>query len=216
MAFLFCRSYERLGPGESGDPTALAGRLAPGVERSGGDGYDAHAMIGPPLPPPRQPFYVWEEDGLPRADAARALIEWLVGRLAYLDRWKTPGGLVRTTLLDEATDSALIGVAGAYELRIELSIGPADWVCAEVFARDDIVQRAWIERAYEECELWPDGADGQIGPAVSDDPPGRIGKRGDWMQIDTLQWSVASPARWLHFEHAAEGAEGAQDPREAE
>lgn len=158
-------------------------------------------MVAEPAPPPRQPYYVWEEDGLPRPDAARAMIEWLVNHLSYLDRWKTPRGAIQTTVLDEAPDSALIGVSGGYDLRIELSINAQHWVCAEVFAGDDIVQRAWIERAYEECELWPDGSDGEIGPLVSDDPPGRIGKRGDWLQIDTLQWRIESPERWLHFDH---------------
>lgn len=161
-----------------------------------------------PTPPPRQPYYIWEEEGLPRPDAARAMIEWLVSQLSYLDCWKTPAGPVQITVLDEAPDSALIGVNGAFEARIELSISADHWVCAEVFAGDALTQRAWIERAYEECELWPDGADGVIGAGVSDDPPGRIGKRGDWMQIDTLQWRIESGERWLHFEHDGETLDG--------
>ncbi len=158
-----------------------------------------------PNPPPRRPFYVWEDEGLPRDASARQLVQLLCGYLSIAERWRTPAGVARVTLLDESDASALIAISGAYEARVELSITGDHWVCAEIFIGDNLVQRAWIERAYEECEAWPDGADGIIGEAVSDDPPGRISKRGAWMQIDTLQWpGLEAPERWLSFEAVEE------------
>jgi hypothetical protein len=61
--------------------------------------------------------------------------------------------------------------------RIELFITNEFWVCAELFIGDELKLRAWVEAPYQEKAFWPDGADG-IGEA-----PGRISKRGSWLQI---------------------------------
>ena len=58
--------------------------------------------------------------------------------------------------------------------------------------------RAWLEDPYEEKEFWPDGADG-VGEG-----PGRISKRGSWLQVNMQRfdatlgagyWSL-SDTRW--------------------
>ena len=64
---------------------------------------------------------------------------------------------------------------------IELFITEDHWVCAELFVAGAFKLRAWIEDPYEEKEFWPDGADGITPP--QGDPPGRISKRGAWLQI---------------------------------
>jgi hypothetical protein len=40
-----------------------------------------------------------------------------------------------------------------------------------------------------------------VGPRVSDDPPGRISKRGYWLQFDAAQWpGYESAVRTIVFE----------------
>ncbi len=96
---------------------------------------------------------------------------------------------------------ARIELIGAVEGRIELSISPSLWVCADVHIKGAWFARGWIEQCYEEYEIWPDGADGVIGPKVEDDPPGRISKRGAWIQFDTSQWpGYDSATRTIGFE----------------
>ena len=65
--------------------------------------------------------------------------------------------------------------------RVELSVDPTNWVKAEVFVGDVLVFRAWFDEAYEEKEFYPDGSDGS--PNAEGDAPGRISKRGAWLQI---------------------------------
>lgn len=101
----------------------------------------------------------------------------------------------------ETKQDALIEFTGAIEGRIELSIAPSLWVRADVYLKDVWFARGWIERCYEEFEIWPDAADGVIGPKVEDDPPGRISKRGYWIQFDTGQWpGYESAKRTIGFE----------------
>lgn len=65
--------------------------------------------------------------------------------------------------------------------RIELSVDASNWVRAEIFVAGALKLRVWLEEVYEEKEFWPDGSDGQ--PNAEGDAPGRISKRGRWLQI---------------------------------
>jgi hypothetical protein len=65
--------------------------------------------------------------------------------------------------------------------RIELTVHETNWVKAEVFVGDELKFRAWFDAAYEEKEFYPDGSDGK--PNAEGDAPGRISKRGAWLQI---------------------------------
>ena len=82
---------------------------------------------------------------------------------------------------------ARITLRGALTGHIELSVAPSLWVRADVHLGGAWFGRGWIERCYEECEIWPDASDGIVGPLVEDDPPGLISKRGYWVQFDTSQ-----------------------------
>lgn len=105
------------------------------------------------------------------------------------------------TLAQETDSTALITLAGAITGHIELSIDQSLWVRADVHRDGTWFGRGWIERCYEECEIWPDGADGVVGPKVEDDPPGRISKRGAWIQFDTTQWpGYENQERYVGFE----------------
>lgn len=65
--------------------------------------------------------------------------------------------------------------------RIELSVHPTNWVMAELFVGDELKFRGWLEDPYEEKEFYPDGSNGDVN--AEGDAPGRISKRGRWLQI---------------------------------
>lgn len=116
--------------------------------------------------------------------------------------WKDRAGRdIAVSVTRETKQDALITLSGALEGHIKLSVAPSLWVRADVYLAGAWFGRGWIERCYEECEIWPDGADGIVGPLVSDDAPGRISKRGYWVQFDTLQWPGYERAeRYVGFE----------------
>jgi len=155
-----------------------------------------------PRPPLRPPRYIDDNDG----PATQASAQWLLSVLCsfagqsaiWLDR---SGREITVTVARKADRNALITLTGAITGHIELSIDPSLWVRAD-FHRDGAwFGRGWIERCYEECEIWSDGADGIVGPKVEDDPPGRISKRGYWIQFDTTQWpGYESAERSIGFE----------------
>jgi hypothetical protein len=66
---------------------------------------------------------------------------------------------------------------------IELRVDDSNWVRAEVLLNGTLIFRAWADEPYEEKEFWPEAADGVI-PEPNRDAPGRISKRGAWLQVD--------------------------------
>jgi hypothetical protein len=155
-----------------------------------------------PRPPTRAPHFFSDQDGPPTLSSAQELLSLLCGftRISpvWLDR---TGREIGVSLARESKQDALVELTGAIEGRIELSIAPSLWVRADVYRNNVWFGRGWIERCYEECEIWPDAADGIIGPKVEDDPPGRISKRGYWVQFDTSQWpGYESGTRTIGFE----------------
>ncbi|MFN7055179.1 hypothetical protein [Hyphomonas sp.] len=116
----------------------------------------------------------------------------------WMDR---EGRSLHVAVESETQQDAIITLSGVINGRIELSIAPSLWLRVDVYLGGAWFGRGWIERGYEECEIWPDGSDGIIGPRVEDDPPGRISKRGSWIQFDTSQWpGHERPERWVGFE----------------
>lgn len=85
------------------------------------------------------------------------------------------------TAQNARTDAQLAFTSDAGEGVIELSVDDTGWVRADLYLGGAFVLRAWIEELFEEKEFWPDGSDGAIPP--NGDPPGRISKRGRWLQI---------------------------------
>lgn len=159
-----------------------------------------------PSPPIRAPMFFDDGDGPATLASARWLLSVLCQFASFSRLWRDRAGCdIAVKLERETDDGALISFSGAIHGRIELSIAPSLWVRADVYLGDTWFARGWIERCYEECEIWPDGADGVIGPRVEDDPPGRISKRGYWIQFDTAQWpGYESATRFIGFEVAEE------------
>ncbi len=155
-----------------------------------------------PRPPIRAPHYVWDDDGPATLGSAQFLLGMLCDFAGRWPVWRDRAGREVAVSLERETDTeGLIRLGGALEGRIELSVDPSLWVRADVWLGGAWFGRGWVERCYEEFEIWPDGADGIVGPLVSDDPPGRISKRGYWLQFDTSQWpGYESAERFIGFE----------------
>jgi hypothetical protein len=75
---------------------------------------------------------------------------------------------------------------------LDLALAENGWVRADLYLGGAFKLRAWIEEPYEEKEFWPDGADG-LGEA-----PGRISKRGAWLQIDCARF-LSGAISGAHF-----------------
>lgn len=137
----------------------------------------------PPTPPTREPHYRDNETYRWAArDCALGLIETLSGWCRSPLEFKgAVNGRVWHFQGDFADRAQLLFTSDKGNGRIELEVDPSNWVKAEVFVVDDLVFRCWIEDPYEEKEFYPDGSDGK--PSSEGDAPGRISKRGRWLQI---------------------------------
>lgn len=113
-------------------------------------------------PPPRAPHYDFHEEGWGSArDAAIDLIDRFVRVVERDPNWIGPGLEARLAVFENAKDGATIAfTSNRGDGRIELSINPQHWICAEAYLGDTLFCRAWGECGYEEPEFWPDGSDG--------------------------------------------------------
>ncbi len=153
--------------------------------------------LGPPLTPPHY-FNFTEPDGpqnnpLPEAawlldrliDAARADPRWLLdddsGRtvdLAVTDHQPGQGGTLAIT-------------SGPAALLLHLAVDPSGYVRAIVEQADAEIWRGYIDRPYEELDIWPPGADFPALRTV--EAPGRMGKRLTWLVLDSKPWPALEP-----------------------
>ena len=134
-------------------------------------------------PPSRPPHYGDNEIyGWSIRDCARGLIQTLSGwarqPLAFRG---DANGRIWHFQGDYDDRAQLLFESDRGHGTIELSIDASNWVRAELFVGGELKLRAWIDDPYEEKEFWPDGADGVTPP--DGDAPGRISKRGRWLQI---------------------------------
>jgi hypothetical protein len=77
--------------------------------------------------------------------------------------------------------------AGAHEGVITFTADPSNWLRIEAVINSATVFLAYLDRPYEEHELWP--ADATKTP----EGPGRMGKRRNWVSLDTEAWPVLKP-----------------------
>jgi len=139
--------------------------------------------VNPPAPPSREPHYRDNETyGWAARDCAIGLIETLSSWCRSPLEFKGAASGRVWHFQGDFTDRAqLLFTSDKGNGRIELEVDPSNWVKAEVFVVDDLVFRCWIEDPYEEKEFYPDGSAGK--PNSEGDAPGRISKRGRWLQI---------------------------------
>lgn len=139
--------------------------------------------MNPPTPPSRDPhFFDNETHGWTLRQCAINLIGtpswWCKQPLEFKGAatgrvWRFEGDLADRAQLLFNSDKG--------DGRIELVVHETNWVMAEVFVSDDLKLRTWLEDPYEEKEFYPDGSDDK--PNAEGDAPGRISKRGAWLQI---------------------------------
>jgi hypothetical protein len=142
-----------------------------------------------PIPPKRAPYYIGNESsGWSLRDCAKGLIHTLSSWVRQPLEFKgDANGRIWHFQGDFDDRAQLLFTSDQGNGRIELSIDDTCWVKAELFVVDELKLRAWIDEPYEEKEFWPDGADGVVPP--DGDAPGRISKRGRWLQIRAAQFS---------------------------
>ena len=139
------------------------------------------------IPPPRPPEYFRATQGeTTRAQAALWLLDFLASQLNYFPEWRGDEELrVRFDVLSQSEIHARLGFMWVRDDEsgsgiVSLGIGADEWVIADVSLGDFPARRFWIEQIYEEIEVWPDGGISTASPLP--DSPGRISKRGFWMQ----------------------------------
>ncbi len=141
----------------------------------------------PAKPPRRDPHYIWnEEQGWPYRDCAIALIDTLRSFVSQPVEFRGDArGRIWWFQGDHNDRAQLLFTSDHGDGRIELDIHATGWVRAEIFVGDVFKFRAWVEDPWEEKAFWPDDADGV------DEAPGRISKRGTWLNIERARFPGA-------------------------
>lgn len=132
-------------------------------------------------PPTREPHYLDnEQHGWPLAACARMLLATLAGFVRPPLNFK--GSANGHAWIAHGDDNAarIAFTSDKGDGHVQLSTHESHWVRIEVFVSGALILCAWADEPYEEKEFWPDGADGIVPP--NGDPPGRISKRGRWLQ----------------------------------
>jgi hypothetical protein len=143
--------------------------------------------LGDPKPPPREAHCYWTHEGVEREAAVLwplwRMMSWVKNGLDFAGDFTG-----RAELVDDRREAAAISFrAGGVEGEIELALTANGWIRIEAYVDGERVFRCWAEQPYEEIECWPDGADG-VGEG-----PGRISKRGAWLQFSASAF-VGLPA----------------------
>jgi hypothetical protein len=146
-------------------------------------------------PPQRVPHYSDnEQHGWPLDQCARNLLATLAGFVHAPTDFK--GSAVGHAWLAHRDDhtARIAFTSDRGDGHVQLSTHESHWVKVEVFVSGTLIFRAWADEPYEEKEFWPDAADGVTAP--NGDPPGRISKRGRWLQIDRVRFGLPGEGFW--------------------
>ncbi len=135
-----------------------------------------------PIPPKREPHYIWNEDHQwPLDVCASGLIDTLCGFVSPPIEFRGDASGHIWKAQQDKTTARLAFTSNKGDGHIQLTVDASAWVRAEVYISGELKFRAWVEEPWEEKEFWADGADGVTPP--NEDPPGRISKRGLWLQL---------------------------------
>lgn len=93
----------------------------------------------------------------------------------------------------DETSAVLAAESGGSVVEIALRIDASGWIELTAGAL-----RGWVDRPYEELDIWPDGA-----VTRATDAPGRMGKRMTWISLDARAWPMlqplANPHGWVNL-----------------
>ena len=153
--------------------------------------------LGPPQTPPHY-FDFTDPDG-PQNDplpAAGWLVDSLVEAARVDPRWIIDDDSGRFVQLSVAAHHLGQGgtisiTAGPVVLSLHLAVDPSGYVRAIVEQAGAEIWRGYVDRPYEELDVWPPGA--VFAAMRTVDAPGRIGKRLTWLVLDSKPWPALAP-----------------------
>ena len=153
---------------------------------------------GPPKTPPHYDDFTEPEDG-PQNDAmasAAWLLDSLVHVAGYEPRWlidDESGRMVEVKAISHVKQrSGVLSLrCGTLEARLNLAVDASGYVCATAELAGVEVFRGYIDRPYEELDIWPAGA--EFAPRRTEEAPGRMGKRLSWLVLDSKAWPPIAP-----------------------
>jgi len=140
--------------------------------------------------PARPPSYYDAFDAVELSP--RKGIPWLIENFVSTAKWfndwvvEDVGMPVR---LHAAGPSSIGFEAGGVSGTIELSADRSGWLLAVARIGPSEVFRGYVERQYEQYEIWPPNA----GRADAEDAPGVIGKRAHWIGLSPEVWPALAP-----------------------
>lgn len=158
--------------------------------------------------PARPPFYYEPlSNGETSMDPARAcgwLVDDLVSTATTFPEWISEDGALTidlTVLEHEKEQRAVIGWRTApADGTLTLTADPSGWVKVVGAIGTHEVFTAYMDRPWEQYELWPHGAT----PAKDAEAPGRMGKKQAWVGLDPDIWPALKPIAnaegWVHLE----------------
>lgn len=161
---------------------------------------------GPPKTPPHYDDFTEPEDG-PQNDAM-ASAAWLLDSLIHTAtseaHWLIDDESGRTVEVKAVSHDRLrSGVIalrhGLFQMELRLAVDVSGYVCATAELAGIEIFRGYIDRPYEELDIWPPGA--EFAPRRTKEAPGRMGKRLSWLVLDSKVWpaiaSIANEAGYL-------------------
>lgn len=152
--------------------------------------------------PARPPVYadaIAGRDDVPPEEAVPWLIGNFISSAMTFPDWVIDEAAIPVAL--RVTGPASVRFAAAsVEGELVFSADPSGWIVAVATIGSREVFRAYVERNYEEYEVWPPDA-GAI--PVAGKEPGRIGKHATWVSLNAAAWPVlrpvANPDGWVNI-----------------
>ncbi|MCG6114875.1 MAG: hypothetical protein MEQ84_06705 [Mesorhizobium sp.] len=144
----------------------------------------------PPATPPA--WFDGLSAGEMAADVAAGLaLDDFAAEVVYAPSWMIETGSRGTVSLrgqahQRGARLTIVAAFSSESLEIVLAPDTSGWLSITAFHRGSEVFRAWLDRPYEEYELWPAGA--FVPPRRSLEAPGRIGKRRSWISLSADAW----------------------------
>ena len=158
-------------------------------------------------PPQTPPDYDGVLKNLTTEEGARLVIDDIVCTLGQTDEsWVLDSAsslLLRFDILESWPGHARIAFsAGTAAGELRLDVDPSGWVRAEALLGEMSVFLGFIEKVWEQYDIWPAG--GAITQPRDAEAPGRIGKRRNWLNLDSRLWPtlapIANPHGWVQIE----------------
>jgi hypothetical protein len=132
------------------------------------------------------------ETGLDPASEVPFLIDSLVSEVPRTPDWRVdePGGpVIRLSVISYAKHAAQAAfVADGASGVIAFSGDPSGWLQIDVTMSGTHAFCAFFDRPYEEHHLWPAHT-----ATEASDPPGRMGKKRNWLSLQAEAWPVLRP-----------------------